>query len=427
MVRIEKITAREILDSRGYPTVCATVHLSDGSVAQAAVPSGASTGSHEAVELRDGNTRFGGKGVLKAVANVSLIADRLVGQDPLNIRRLDEQMTLLDGTPNKSRLGANATLAVSMALVRAGALHTRRPLYEHIRRLYELPETGYLLPAPMLNIINGGKHADSGLDIQEFMILPVHAPRFSVALQSAVETYHTLRALLQEQSQVIAVGDEGGFAPKIASHEKVLQLILVAAQKAGYPHMALALDAAANEFYKNGKYHLEGNALTAEELDTIYKHWCDTYPLLSLEDPLQEDDWTGWQTLTATLGRQVKLVGDDLFVTNYHRLQQGIEQKAANAVLIKLNQIGTVSETVDVIRLAKRHGYTCIVSHRSGETEDTFIADLAVATHAGAIKTGAPARAERTAKYNRLLQIEEELGPQAVYAQDRAFQTVCRS
>ena len=421
MVRITQINAREILDSRGYPTVAADVLLSDGARGFSAVPSGASTGSHEALELRDQDARFGGKGVLKAVQNVVEIGKHLAGEDPFDIRRIDQKMIAQDGTDNKSRLGANATLAVSMAVLRAGAESARLPLYKYLRQIYRLPEDNFVLPAPMLNIINGGKHADSGLDVQEFMIVPAHADTFSKAMQSACETYHTLRAVLKEQGHVIAVGDEGGFAPKISSHEDVLKTILSAAKEAGHPHMALALDAAASEFFTDGKYHFEGRDLSAGELSDIYAAWCDNYPLLSLEDPLQEDDWSAWQTLTARLGKQVKLVGDDLFVTNLKRLEKGIERKAANAILIKLNQIGTVSETIDVMQRAKENGFTRIVSHRSGETEDTFIADLAVATNAGAIKTGAPARAERTAKYNRLLQIESELGAKAVYAQGSAF------
>lgn len=424
MVRIKKIQAREILDSRGYPTVAADVLLSDGSVGTAAVPSGASTGSHEALELRDGETRFGGKGVRKAVANIARISQQLAGMNPLDIRLVDESMIHLDGTENKSNLGANATLAVSMAVLRAGCHSAKRPLYEHIRRVYGITYKDYLLPAPMLNIINGGKHADSGLDIQEFMIVPTREKTFAQALQSACETYHRLRANLNKQGLVIAVGDEGGFAPKITKHEEVLKTILTAAKQAKHPRMALALDAAASEFYHRGKYHFEGKKLTAKELIAVYKNWCKKYPLVSLEDPLQEDDWTHWQALTAELGKKVNLVGDDLFVTNPRRLEKGIELHAANSILIKLNQIGTVSETIDVMMLARQHGYACIVSHRSGETEDTFIADLAVATNAGAIKTGAPARAERTAKYNRLLQIESELGKKAVYAQDRAFVNV---
>lgn len=421
MVRIKKIRAREIIDSRGYPTVAADVLLDDGSVGTAAVPSGASTGSHEALELRDGTTRFCGKGVQQAVSHVERISQQLAGMNPFDIRLVDESMIHLDGTENKSHLGANAILAVSMATLRAGCHSAKLPLYEHIRRVYGLEYKDYVLPTPLLNIINGGKHADSGLDVQEFMIVPSKADTFSQALQSACETYHTLRAELKKKGLVIAVGDEGGFAPKITKHETVLQTILTAAKQAGYPHMALALDAAASEFYHNGAYRFEGKLMPAQDLCNVYTDWCKNYPLVSLEDPLQEDDWQNWQELTTRLGKKVNLVGDDLFVTNAKRLQKGIELHAANAILIKLNQIGTVSETVDVMQLAAQNGYTCIVSHRSGETEDTFIADLAVATNAGAIKTGAPARSERTSKYNRLLQIESELAQKASYAKDRVF------
>ncbi len=421
MALIEKITAREILDSRGYPTVSADVYLSDGAVGSAAVPSGASTGSHEALELRDGGPRYHGKGVLKAVANVESLNAVLKGLDVNNVRALDEKMRVADGTENKTNLGANATLAVSMAALRAGSVSAKLPLYEHIRRVYDLQSDTYLLPAPMLNIINGGKHADSGLDVQEFMIVPTAPATFKEALRTASETYHALRNLLKEQGQVIAVGDEGGFAPKIAKHEDVLKTILAAAQKAGHGDISLAMDCAASEFYKEGTYHFEGRALSAAQLCAVYADWCAKYPVVSIEDPLHEDDWAGWQEITNTLGGKIRLVGDDLFVTNPRRLQLGIEQHAANAILIKVNQIGTVTETIDVMNLAKAHGYACIVSHRSGETEDTFIADLAVATNAGAIKTGAPARSERTAKYNRLLQIEAELGDKATYAQGQIF------
>lgn len=421
MTRIKKITAREILDSRGFPTVAADVYLDDGTVGTAAVPSGASTGSHEALELRDGGARYNGKGVLKAVANVDKISQHLAGMNPFDIRLIDDSLIAMDGTENKSNLGANAMLAVSMAVLRAGCHQAKLPLYEHLRRVYELPAEGYLLPTPMLNIINGGKHADSGLDVQEFMIVPQHAPNFSEALRAACETYHALKNLLKEQGMVIAVGDEGGFAPKIAKHEDVFKTILSAAQKAGHPDMALATDCAASEFYKDGQYHFEKSAYTSAQMTDIYTHWCQNYPLVSIEDPLQEDDWAGWKHITQKLGSKINLVGDDLFVTNPARLQKGIEQKAANSILIKLNQIGTVSETVDVMLKAHQAGYSTIVSHRSGETEDSFIADLAVATNAGAIKTGAPARAERTAKYNRLLQIEAELGAKAAYAKDNVF------
>ncbi len=421
MARIETITAREILDSRGFPTVAAEVYLDDGSHAAAAIPSGASTGSHEALELRDGGPRYNGKGVLKAVQNIQLIGQQLRGLNPCDIRLIDEKMIALDGTENKSHLGANATLAVSMAVLRAGAVSAKIPLYKQLRKVYQLNFPNYILPTPMLNIINGGKHADSGLDIQEFMILPTAPRTFAEALRAASEVYHALKKLLEKDGFVTAVGDEGGFAPKISKHEDVLKTILAAAKNAGHEDISLALDCAASEFYQNKMYHFEKQAYTAAQLTAVYENWCRQYPILSIEDPLQEDDWNGWEYITAQLGNKVKLVGDDLFVTNLKRLQMGIEKHAANAILIKVNQIGTVSETIDVMNLAQQNGYKCIVSHRSGETEDTFIADLAVATNAGAIKSGAPARAERTAKYNRLLQIEAELGTQAVYAQRGIF------
>ncbi len=421
MARIRKIIAREILDSRGYPTVAADVILDDGNTGTAAVPSGASTGSHEALELRDGGDRYNGKGVLKAVKNVERISQQLAGMDPFDIRLVDDSMIALDGTENKSNLGANAMLAVSMAVLRAGCHSAKLPLYEHIRNVYGLQYDSYVIPAPMLNIINGGKHADSGLDVQEFMIVPTAPKTFSQALREASETYHALRSLLKKEGMVIAVGDEGGFAPKISKHEDVLKTILAAAQQAGHAEMSLAMDCAASEFFHEGAYRFEGKMYSAEQMTDIYTAWCKSYPLISIEDPLQEDDWNGWKLITKKLGKKINLVGDDLFVTNLKRLEKGIAEKAANSILIKVNQIGTVSETIDVMELAKQNGYSRIVSHRSGETEDTFIADLAVATNAGAIKTGAPARAERTAKYNRLLQIEAELGDKAVYARDDAF------
>lgn len=421
MSKIKKVIGREVLDSRGFPTVAADVFLQDGTVATAMVPSGASTGSHEALELRDGGIRFCGKGVLKAVGNIQKISRCIAGIEAEDIRLVDDKMLALDGTAHKSKLGANALLAVSMAVLRAGALSTQTPLYKYLRHVYGLTAKTYLLPTPMLNIINGGKHADSGLDVQEFMIVPTQCPSFSAAMQAAAETYHTLKDLLKKQGQVIAVGDEGGFAPKIAKHENVLKILVSACQKAKHARMSLAMDCAASEFYKKGKYHFENKDFSALQMSKIYEGWCRKYPLVSIEDPLQEDDWAGWQHLTQKLGSRLRLVGDDLFVTNPHRLQTGIEQKAANAILIKPNQIGTVSETIDVIMQAQKARYTCIISHRSGETEDTFIADLAVATNAGAIKTGAPARAERTAKYNRLLQIEHELAKKAVYAKDISF------
>lgn len=425
MARIKKISAREILDSRGYPTVSAEVLLEDGSIGMAAVPSGASTGSHEALELRDDQTRYHGKGVLKAVAHVEELNGLLSGMDAANPRRIDEQILAIDGTENKAHLGANATLAISMATLRAGSQSASLPLYQFIRQAYDLSFDTYVLPTPMLNIINGGKHADSGLDVQEFMIVPTTAPSFQEALRAASETYHSLRTLLQQKGMVIAVGDEGGFAPKITQHEEVFKLILQSAQIAGHADLSLAIDCAASEFYKDGYYHFEGKALLSDQISSIYSHWCDKYPLISIEDPLHEDDWIGWQSITSALGKKIRLVGDDLFVTNPKRLRLGIEKHAGNAILIKVNQIGTIAETIDVMHLAKAHGYSCIISHRSGETEDTFIADLAVATNAGAIKAGAPARAERTAKYNRLLQIEAQLGPKATYAQDTTFHSLC--
>lgn len=421
MARIKTVTGREVLDSRGYPTVAAEVVLDDGSVATAMVPSGASTGSHEALELRDGGTRYNGKGVLKAVAHIGLISKHIAGMDAADIRLVDDTLIALDGTENKSKLGANALLAVSMAVLRAGAQSAGMELYEYLRACYGLTSKQYILPTPMLNIINGGKHADSGLDVQEFMIVPAKAKTFAQAMQWAAETYHVLKDLLKAQGQVIAIGDEGGFAPKIARHEDVLKTLVAACKKAKHSSMSLAMDCAASEFYKKGKYHFEKKDRTAAQMGQLYADWCQKYPLVSIEDPLQEDDWAAWTELTARLGKKIRLVGDDLFVTNPQRLERGIAQKAANAILIKLNQIGTVSETMDVILQAHQAGYACIISHRSGETEDTFIADLAVATNAGAIKTGAPARAERTAKYNRLLQIEHHLGKKASYGGTMAF------
>ena len=420
-MKIKNIKAREILDSRGFPTVQADVVLENGSFGSAAVPSGASTGSHEALELRDKDERYNGKGVLKAVANIAKIEKLLQGYDIEDMRLIDKAMLDLDGTENKTSLGANAILAVSMAVLRAGAASLNEPLYRYLRRAYELPEEDWLMPAPMLNIINGGKHADSGLDVQEFMIVPAFAPSFKEALRAAAETYHVLKNDLAKKGMVTAVGDEGGFAPKISTHAEVLETIISAAKQAGYPEMSLALDAAASEFFHDGSYKFEGQNRTSGQMTEIYSSWTEKYPLVSIEDPLQEDDWAGWRHFTEKLGKKINIVGDDLFVTNKKRLEKGIEEKAANSILIKLNQIGSVSETIDVIYLAKQAGYTTIISHRSGETEDSFIADLAVAVNAGAIKTGAPARSERLAKYNRLLLIEEELGGKAVYAKDKTF------
>jgi len=420
-MKIVSVKAMEILDSRGFPTVRAEVKLSDGSVAAAMVPSGASTGTHEAVELRDGGKRYNGKGVLKAVKNVEKIEKALIGKEASDIRNIDNIMIKLDGTPNKGKLGANAILAVSMAALRAGAKSAKKPLYQYIRQVYKIKEKDFVLPAPMLNIINGGKHADSGLDVQEFMIVSDTAKNFNEGLRAACEIYHTLKKILAKKGMVTAVGDEGGFAPKISRHEDVIKTILAAAAEAGYPKISLAIDAAASEFFVDGKYKFENKLRTAQEMTQIYGGWAAKYPLISTEDPLHEDDWAGWQHYTAKLGKKVNIVGDDLFVTNKERLQRGIKQKAANSILIKLNQIGTVTETIDVIAMAKAAGFTSIISHRSGETEDAFIADLAVATNAGAIKTGAPCRSERTAKYNRLLEIEKQLGKAAKYAKNQVF------
>jgi len=420
-MKIKSVKAREILDSRGTPTLQADVILENGVKGSAAVPSGASTGSHEAVELRDNDERYHGKGVLKAVANVSKIEKVLKGKEVSDVRALDELMINLDGTPNKGNLGANAILGVSMAALRAGAAAENEPLYKYIRKVFAIKEKTFILPTPMLNIVNGGKHADSGIDVQEFMIVPAAQPNFREALRAASEIYHSLKKLLAKEGMVTAVGDEGGFAPKIRKHEDVLKTILTAAKDAGYTNISLALDAAASEFYDNGKYKFEGKARDYKEMTQIISDWCAKYPIVSFEDPMQEDDWSGWQHFTAKLGRKINIVGDDLFVTNKDRLETGIKLNAANSILIKLNQIGTVSETVDVIMKAKKAGFTTIISHRSGETEDPFIADFAVAVNAGAIKTGAPCRSERLAKYNRLMVIEEELGAKAVYAKDKVF------
>ncbi len=415
-MKIKDIYAREILDSRGFPTLKTTVILERGFTGVASVPSGASTGSHEALELRDKDkNRFLGKGVLKAKKNVEKLKKYLINRNFKNILEIDKALLKLDGSSNKTTYGANAILGISMAVLRAGAASQNIPLYKYLRQVYGIREKQYLLPVPMLNIINGGKHADSGLNIQEFMIVPGFAKSFKEALRSASETYHTLKTLLAGKKLSVSVGDEGGFAPKLKKHEDALKILIDASKKAGYPKMQIALDAASSEFFKNGIYYFEGKKLDYKGLTQIYKNWARKYPLISLEDPLQEDAWPDWQYLTKELGKRLNIVGDDLFVTNPVRLKQGITGKVANSILIKLNQIGTVSETVEVIKMAKKAGYLPIISHRSGETEDTFIADLSVAVNAGAIKTGAPARAERTAKYNRLLEIEEELGKKAKY------------
>ena len=402
MVRIQKVFGTEILDSRGNPTVSATVQLTDGTMGTAAAPSGASTGKFEAVELRDGDQRrYGGKGVLKAVRNVTEIISPALEKVPsLTVREIDRVLCKLDGTPNKAHLGANATLAVSMAAARAIATHFRMPLFRYLGGA-----CAYELPRPMMNILNGGAHAGNNIDIQEFMIVPVEAPSFREGLRWCAEITHTLGAQLKAQGLSTGVGDEGGFAPDLPSDEAAIEAVLCAIEKAGYGgKVKLALDAAGSEWYRLPK---RGKEFSTEDMIEYWENLVNKYPILSIEDPLGEEDWQGWAALTQRLGSRVQLVGDDLFVTNVERLRQGIDEGAGNAILIKPNQIGTLTETLDCIELAKRNGYKTIISHRSGETEDTFIADLAVATNAGQIKTGAPCRTERVAKYNRLLRIEE--------------------
>jgi enolase len=413
MMNIGDIHAREVLDSRGNPTVEAEVILADGTSGRAIVPSGASTGEHEAVELRDGdNQRFLGKGVLKAVENVnSEIADALANFDASDQRALDQKMIELDGTENKGRLGANAILAVSMAAARASAVAFGLPLYRYLGGA-----AANTLPVPMMNILNGGAHADNNVDFQEFMVMPVGAESFSEALRWGVEVFHTLKGVLKKRGYNTAVGDEGGFAPSVKSNVEAIEVVLEAIQQAGYKpgeEIAIALDPAASEFYKDGKYIFkksDKSAKSSEEMVRYWAKWANDYPIVSLEDGLAEDDWDGWVLLTKELGGKIQLVGDDLFVTNVERLQEGIDKRVANSILIKVNQIGTVSETLDAIDLARRNGYASVISHRSGESEDTFIADLAVATGAGQIKTGSASRTDRIAKYNQLLRIEEELG-----------------
>jgi enolase len=418
MSEIIGINAREILDSRGNPTVEVDVHLASGARGTAAVPSGASTGEHEAVELRDGDKdRYLGKGVKNAVDNVErAIADALVGSEALAQGEVDATLIQLDGTDNKSKLGANAMLGVSLAVARAAADETGLPLYRYLGGAH-----AHLLPVPMLNILNGGRHADNNVDLQEFMIMPVGAPTFKKALRWAAEIYHTLKGILHKRGMSTAIGDEGGFAPSLKSNDEAIEVILEAIDKAGYKagkEVAIALDPAASELWQEGAYTFwksDKSKKTSQEMVDFWKKWIEKYPIVSLEDGLAENDWDGWKLLTKTVGDRVQLVGDDLFVTNVKFVERGIREKSANAVLIKLNQIGTLSETLATISLATRAGFRCIVSHRSGETEDTFIADLAVATGCGQIKTGAPARSERVAKYNRLLRIEEELGSAARY------------
>jgi enolase len=420
MTEIAAIYAREILDSRGNPTVEADVVLEGGALGRAAVPSGASTGEHEAVELRDGDkSHYLGKGVLKAVENIeSLLAPELTGMDASNQRLLDATMISLDGSENKGRIGANAILAVSMAAARASALALKVPLYRYLGGV-----NASILPTPMMNIMNGGAHADSNVDFQEFMVMPVGAERFSDALRWGVEVFHTLKGVLKKKGYNTAVGDEGGFAPSLKSNAEAIELILESIELAGYKpgeDVAIALDPASSEFFdtEKGKYVFkkgDKSERTAEEMVAFYADWIRQYPIVSLEDGLAENDWAGWKILTRELGSQIQLVGDDNFVTNTELLQKGIEEGVANSILIKLNQIGTVSETLECIELARRYGYTAVISHRSGETEDTFIADLAVATGAGQIKTGSASRTDRIAKYNQLLRIEEELGQAAEF------------
>jgi enolase len=417
---IEAVHARQILDSRGNPTVEVEVVLDDGSVGRAGVPSGASTGAFEAVELRDGGAEYGGKGVTKAVDAVTEeIQDELLGHEADDQRLVDQALIDLDRTPGKSRLGANAIIGVSMAVARAAADSSGLQLFRYLGG-----PNAHVLPVPMMNILNGGAHADSNVDVQEFMIAPIGAPTFAEALRWGAETYHALKSVLKQRGLSTGVGDEGGFAPDLEHNRAALDFIVEAIGKAGYApgrDIALALDVAATELYKDGAYHFEGRPQTAEQMSAIYSDWIGAYPIVSIEDPLSEEDWAGWQTFTAAVGDRVQVVGDDLFVTNPERLRRGIAEKSANALLVKVNQIGTVSETFDAVSLAHRAGFACMISHRSGETDDTFIADLAVATNAGQIKTGAPARGERVAKYNQLLRIEEHLADAASYAGASAF------
>ncbi len=423
MALISAVYAREILDSRGNPTVEVEVWLDDGSMGRAAVPSGASTGAYEAVELRDGDKgRYMGKGVSKAVDNVNdIIAEALIGLDPIRQVEIDNMLIRLDGTPNKANLGANAILGVSMAVAKAAAASVDVPLYMYLGGI-----NAKELPVPMMNILNGGAHADNNVDIQEFMAMPVGAPSFSEALRMNTEIYHNLKAVLKERGLSTAIGDEGGFAPNLSSNEEAIEVIVAAIKKAGYKpgeDVAIALDTAASEIYKGGKYHLAGEGVvkTSAQMVEYYADLCEKYPIVSIEDGLDEDDWKGWALLTKKLGGKVQLVGDDLFVTNSERLSRGISEGVANSILIKVNQIGTLTETFTTIEMAKRAGYTCVISHRSGETEDTTLADIAVAVNAGQIKTGAPARTDRVAKYNQLLRIEEDLASAAQYNGKKVF------
>jgi enolase len=417
---IEKVIAREILDSRGNPTVEVEIGLSDGTLSRAGVPSGASTGAFEAHELRDGEKRYGGKGVLKAVKAIeSQIAPKIKGLDSTDQRKIDQLMIDLDGTPTKSNLGANAILGVSLAVARASAESAKESLFRYIGG-----KDANLLPVPMMNILNGGAHADTDVEIQEFMIAPIGFKTFSDALQSGVEVYHALKSVLKSKKLATGLGDEGGFAPQLPNNRAALDLILEAIAKAGFKpgeEIALALDVAATEFYKDSKYSFEGEARTSDWMADYYAKLVSDYPLVSIEDGMNEEDWAGWKHLTDVVGSKVQLVGDDLFVTNPTRLQRGISESTANALLVKVNQIGSLTETLDAVKLAQENKFATMMSHRSGETEDTTIADLAVATKGGQIKTGAPARGERVAKYNQLLRIEKELGSSAVYAGRSAF------
>jgi len=414
---ISQIRAREILDSRGNPTIEVDVHLSGGALGRAAVPSGASTGTHEALELRDGDAnRYGGKGVLKAVANVNeVIAAKLIRVDASNQAALDDALLALDGTENKAKLGANAILGVSLAVAHALAAARGIPLYRHLN------SDAHVMPVPMMNVLNGGRHADSSVDMQEFMIVPHGAASFAEAIRMGAEVFHSLAAVLKKHRHSTNVGDEGGFAPNLRNNEEPIEMIMESVVRAGYQpgkHVSLALDPASSEFFENGKYvfaRSDQKSRGADEMVRLYSNLLDQYPIVSIEDGLAEDDWDGWQLLTRELGRRTQLVGDDIFVTNPPRLRRGIEQKVANSILIKVNQIGSLTETLNTIEMARAAGYTWVISHRSGETEDTTIADLAVATEAGQIKTGSMSRGERTAKYNRLLRIAQDLGERAVY------------
>ncbi|MFM2357820.1 MAG: enolase [Candidatus Parcubacteria bacterium] len=425
MAKIKNINAREILDSRGNPTVEVDVALSDGSFGRAGVPSGASTGSHEAVELRDADPkRYGGKGVLKAVKNVNTTLLKALKGKEFDQRSIDRTMIELDGTENKGKLGANAILGISLAFAKATAISKKKPLYKYFKEVSKTKDMS--LPVPMMNILNGGKHAEKSTDLQEFMIMPAGAKSFKEALRMGAEVFHALKKILHDKGFSTSVGDEGGFAPSLGANENALEVILEAIAKAGYTagkDMGIAIDAAASELYKDGMYHLasENRTLTSAEMVDLYARWVEKYPILSIEDGLHEDDWAGYKLMTEKLGNKIQIVGDDLFVTNIKRLEKGINEKSGNSILIKLNQIGTVSETIDAITMARKAGFTSVVSHRSGETEDATIADFVVGLGAGQIKTGSLCRSERTAKYNQLLRIEEELGKKAVFPGKKAF------